>query len=377
MPVEIKEVQPTKKDLKHFIKFPFELYKGVKEYVTPLMSFEYSTLMKTENPAFDHCEAKYWLAYRDGKIVGRIAAILLREELETKGLARFGWIDFIDDKEVSAELIRHAEEWAVSKGATNIHGPLGFTDLDFEGALVGGYDQLATQATIYNYPYYIDHFEHLGFKKAVDWIEHRGFVPKEHPKRLERMASVVSKRFGLEVKHFKKTKELLKYAPGVFEVLNAAYSNLYGYYPLSQKQIDYYVKQYFDFIRKEYVTIITNETDQVVAVAISLPSLSKALQKANGSLFPFGFIHVLKAFKSNKHLDLFLIGVLPSYQKMGASVLIFNELFKAYVKNGVEYFSTGPMLEDNSAVQNLWNEYDEILDDSGIRRRCFVKQITA
>ncbi len=374
MSVAISEVL-SKKELKSFIKFPFDLYKGNSYYVPPIIGFELDTLLKDKNPAFDHADASYWLAKKDGKIVGRIAVIILHAELAEKSLARFGWVDFIDDLSVSKLLFETAKKWATSKGAKSIHGPLGFTDLDFEGALISGFDQMATQATIYNFPYYIDHYESLGFQKAVDWVEKRGFVPKENSKRLERSASIISKRFNLEVKKFKKAKELLKYAPGVFEVLNASYADLHGYYPLTQKQIDYYVDQYFGFVRKEYISIIVNEHDQVVAVAISLPSLSKAFKKAKGSLYPFGFISVLKAFKSNKHLDLFLIGILPEYQRKGAAAVIFNQLFKTYVANGVEYFSTGPMLAENTAVQNLWNDYKDLLDDVNIRRRCYIKEL--
>lgn len=374
MPIELKEVT-SKKELKQFIKFPFSLYKGNVHYVPPIIDFELSTLDKKKNPAFDHCEANYWLAYQEGRIVGRIAGIIHGAEFEEKSFVRFGWIDFIDDLEVSSLLLSAVAKWGKSKGATGIHGPLGFTDLDFEGALVSGFDQLATQATIYNYPYYIEHYEKYGLAKAVDWVEVRGFVPAEHSKRLARTASIVSSRFNIEVKKFSKAKQILDYAPGVFSALNESYKGLYGYYPLTKDQIAYYVDQYFGFIRKEYVCIVVNENDEVVGFAITLPSLSKAFQKAKGSLIPFGFYHVLKAFRSNKHLDLFLIGVTPDYQKKGANVLIFNELMKNYIQNGVKYVSTGPMLEENSGVQNLWNEYGQQIDSVDIRRRCFTKMI--
>lgn len=375
MNITIEEVL-NRKDLKAFIKFPFKLFKGNEYYVPPIIDFELSTLRKDKNPAFDHSDAVYYLAKKDNEIVGRIAGIIINDELSSKKLMRFGWIDFIDDKEVSKALFEKITNWGQSKSAERIHGPMGFTDLDFEGSLIAGFDKLATQATIYNYPYYHDHYEALGFEKVCDWVELRGSVPQEMPRKLPRVASIITSRFKLEVKKFKSSKEVLKYAKGVFELLNESYSHLYGYHALSEKQIKYYVDQYFAFIRIEYVTLIVNEYDDVVAFAISLPSLSRAFQRAKGSLYPFGFIHVLRAFKSNKHIDMFLIGVKPAYQKMGASPLIFHELLSTYIKNGVEYVSSGPMMEDNWGVLNLWNEYQENIDTTSIRRRCYIKPIT-
>ncbi len=376
MNITIEEVL-NRKDLKAFIKFPFKLFKGNEYYVPPIIDFELSTLRKDKNPAFDHSDAVYYLAKKDNEIVGRIAGIIINDELTSKKLMRFGWIDFIDDKEVSKALFEKITNWGQSKGAESIHGPMGFTDLDFEGSLIAGFDKLATQATIYNYPYYHDHYEALEFDKACDWVELRGSVPQEMPRKLPRVASIITSRFKLEVKKFKSSKEALQYANGVFNLLNESYSSLYGYIPLTENQIKYYVDLYFSFIRIEYVTIIVNEYDDVVAFAISLPSLSRAFQKAKGSLYPFGFIHVLRAFKSNKHIDMFLIGVKPAYQKMGASPLIFHELLSTYIKNGVEHVSSGPMMEDNWGVLNLWNEYQENIDTSSIRRRCYIKPIKA
>ena len=374
MSITVEEVVSAK-DLKAFIKFPIELYKQNPYYVPPIIDFEISTLSAKKNPAFDHSQAKYFLAKKEGKIVGRIAAIVLDKELAEKKLMRFGWIDFIDDKKVSEALMLKASEWGSSLGAEGVHGPMGFTDLDFEGSLIEGFDQLATQATIYNFAYYNEHYSSLGFEKACDWVELRGTVPTELPRRLSRTASIVQTRFNLEVVKVKSSKGFLKYADGVFALLNEAYSHLYGYYPLSQKQIKYYVDMYFGFIRKEYVTLIVSEQDEVVAFAISLPSLSKAFQKAKGSLFPFGFIHVLKAFRSNEHLDMFLIGVKPEWQKKGASPLIFHSLLSAYISKGVKTVASGPMMEDNWGVLNLWNEFQDNVNANSIKRRCYIKSI--
>ncbi len=372
-PISINQVT-TKAELKAFIKFPITLYKSNSYYVPPIIDFELSTLDSKKNPAFEHCLATYWIAKRGKQIVGRIAGIILKKELNEVKKARFGWIDFIDDHEVSSALFDTVSGWANSHGATQLHGPLGFTDLDFEGALIEGFDQLATQATIYNDPYYVDHYSEYGFEKAVDWVEYRGTVPDVIPQKLERIASLVKSRFKLTVLQFKKDNEIRKYAYEVIELLNRTYNHLYGYYPLSDAQIKYYVKLYFGFIRREYVNIITNEKGKIVAMAISMPSMSRSFQKAKGSLFPFGFVHVLKSFYSNKDLDLFLIAVDPEYQKLGTSAVIFHELFASYIKKGVKTISTGPMLEDNFGVQNLWTDYHGLIS-AKLRRRCFIKTL--
>ncbi|MEP1094388.1 MAG: hypothetical protein ABJG78_04730 [Cyclobacteriaceae bacterium] len=374
MSLEIHEVI-TKKELKAFIKFPFSLYKGNKYYVPPLIDFEMSTLRKDKNPAFEHADAAYWVVKKEGKIVGRIAGIKIDQELEEKSLIRFGWVDFIDDIAVTKMLFGKLSEWGKGFGATKFHGPLGFTDLDFEGALTSGFDQQPTQATIYNHAYYIDHFKELGYQTSASWIEFRAFVPKEVPRRIARSAQLVGKRFNFTLKKFKKTKDILKYAPGVFEILNESYAHLYAYHALSEKQIQYYIDQYFGFIRKEYVGIVVNEKDEVIAMALCMPSLSTAFQKAKGSLFPFGFIHVLKAFYSNEYLDLFLIGARPDYQKLGATAVIFNELTQMLIDKKVKYVSTGPMLLENRAAINNWESNKEILDDVDITRSCFSGEI--
>ncbi|MBC6425748.1 MAG: hypothetical protein GDA51_04620 [Ekhidna sp.] len=370
MSLQIEEVS-SKKDLKRFIKFPFQLYKGSAAYVPPLIEFEMNTLLKEKNPSFENADARYWVVIKDGKIVGRIAAIVLDHELKEKQLARFGWIDFIDDYNVSSLLLDTAKEWIENRGANAIHGPMGFTDLDFEGALTEGFDELATQATIYNYPYYIDHYKEWGMEASVSWTEMRGGVPKEVPRRVKRAASIVTGRFKLSVKKFKKTKDLLKYANGVFEVLNASYANLYGYHALTPKQIDYYIDQYFSFVRREYICIVVNEDDKVIGFGISLPSLSTAFQKAKGSLFPFGFIHVLRSFLWGKHIDLFLIGILPEYQKMGAIALIIDDLCSTYIKKGANCVSNGPALDDNHAILNSWREFNL---EPKIKRSVFLRK---
>lgn len=377
MPLTINKVT-SKSDLKKFIKFPFELYKGVPQYVPPIISFEESTFSKEKNPAFEHCDAELWLVFRDGKIVGRIAGIVHNTELAEKSLARFGWIDFIDDSIVFDALIKVVSDWALSKGATKIHGPMGFTDFDFEGTLIDGYEHLATQATIYNYPYYVNHFERVGFEKACDWIEIRSAkpIPQEIPKRLERKAEIISNRFKIKAKEFTKSKEYRKYGQDIFKALNDAYKDLYGFYPLTEKQITYYMDLYFSLLRQDLMTIVVDENDKVIGFALTIPSFSKAFQKAKGHLFPFGFLHVLKAFKWERSLDLLLIFAKPEYQKLGVSAIMFHELFKTCIENNIEHLATGPMLENNFNVRNLWTEFLEPDNYLEIRRRCFIKEIT-
>ncbi len=373
MTFQIHDIETN--ELKRFIKFPFGLYKGNPYYVPPVIDFEISTLSATKNPALKNAMAKYWVVKEGKKIVGRVAAILLNKEFEDKKLVRFGWIDFIDNFQVSKLLLDTVEQFARNHGAKGVHGPLGFTDLDFEGTLISGFEEMATQATIYNYPYYKEHFEKLGYEKACDWFEMRGTVPEKMPEHLEKTALLIGSRFGIRSKKIKKNKDLLSYSKQAFDLLNETYSGLYGYYPLDDEQIAYYTKLYFDFIRKEYVSLIVNDSNEVVAFAITLPSLSRAFQKSKGSLYPFGFIHILRSFYSNKHLDLFLIAVKPEYQKRGAFALIFYELLGIFLKNGVKYLSTGPMMAQNNSVLNSWNRFEEHIDARKIQRRCFIKKI--
>ena len=372
MSLVLTEVK-QKNILLKFIKFPFELYKNCPFYVPPLIDFELSSLTP-KNPAFEISQVKLLLALRDGVIVGRIAGIILDAEKEDKNMVRFGWIDFIDDKTVSTALIQGVIDWAKPFGITGIHGPLGFTDFDFEGTLIEGFDELATQVGIYNFPYYADHFKSLGFSKACDWIEGRGVVPKELPIRMVRSASLIKNRFKLQTKKIKSKSQIKTYSKGIFQTLNNSFTNLYGFYTLTDKQIDYYIDAYFGFVRKEFVTIIVNEKDEVVACAITLPSISRALQKAKGKLYPFGFVHLLKAFRNNDTLDMLLIAVNPQYQKLGASQLIFFELLSNFIEKKVGMVNSAIMLEDNHNVINLWNEFRGNVT-AMIRRRCFIKSI--
>jgi len=374
MSVEIREVV-SKRDLKKFIRFPYALYKNHPCWVPPLRFDEMNTLHKDKNPAFEVCDARYWLAYKDGKIAGRVAAIHNKPYVEkwNKSYLRFGWIDFIDDEEVSRALIDAVEGWARELGMAAVHGPLGFTDLDNEGMLVEGFDELGTLATIYNYPYYPEHLEKLGYKKDADWLEFQATVPDEIPDKIERLAQQIMKKANLRLLKVKKRKELLAYTDQMFDVLDNAYSVLYGVVPLTRKQVEYYVKQYFGFVRPEYISMILNGEDRVVGFGVSMPSLSRALQRNRGRLFPFGFISMLQALKSDELIDLYLIGVEPEWQGKGVNVLVIYDILKSFVENKVHLVESNPELEENYKVQRQWKYFDLRQHK---RRRCFIKELT-
>ena len=373
MGITIKEVG-SRRDMKKFISFPYKLYSGSKYWVPPLRFDEMNTLRRDKNPAFDFCDVKYWLAYKDGKIAGRIAGIINRRYIEKwkNKYARFGWIDFIDDESVSKLLLDKVENWARENGMEAIQGPLGFTDLDYEGMLVEGFEELGTMVAIYNYPYYPVHLEKFGYEKDVDWIEFEIKAPQEVPEKIDKVANIVIKKQNLRVLKVKKSKELIPYAKDMFHVLDIAYRDLFGFVPLTDKQVDLYIKQYFGFIRPDYISIVLDKNDRVVAFAITMPSLSRALQKSNGRLFPFGFIHLLKAMKKNDLIDLCLIGVLPEYQGKGVNVILFNELTKIFINNNITKTESNPELEENYKVQAQWKLFEKRQHK---RRRCYIKHL--
>jgi len=375
MSVIIKEVT-TKKELRNFVKFNIDLYKNNPYHVPGLIDEEMMTLSREKNPAFEFGEAIYFLAYKNEKIAGRIAGIINHKSNETwnQQNARFGFVDFIDDEEVADKLFEAIEHWARKKNMTHLQGPLGFTDLDHEGMLIKGFNQLGTMATIYNYPYYPKHMERMGYIKDQDWYEFKITVPKIVPDKHFRICEIVKKKYGLKILKFKKRKEIWPYAHKIFETLNEAFTPLYGFAKLTPKQIDYYVNMYIPMIRLDFVTIIIREEDDaVVGFGITLPSLSKALQKAKGSLFPFGFIYLLKALYTNpKIADFYLMGVLPEYQNKGVSALIFGDIIPTYNKAKVKYAETNPELETNNAVQSQWDDFEH---EHHKTRRAFIKQL--
>ncbi len=335
------------RDLKRFVSFQYSLYDGNRYWVPPPRGDELKSLRKDKNPAFDFCDAAYWLAYDNGKIVGRIAGIINKKcnERWNEKAARFGWFDFVDDREVSSTLLGEAEKWAARNGMESIHGPLGFTDMDGEGALVEGFEEVSTLGALYNYPYYPQHIENAGYVKDADWVEYEVAGPKEINQDVQRVAEIALRRYNLRVLKAKKAKEMLPYAKEIFYVLNEAYKDLYGFVALSDKQIDMYVKQYFGFIIPEYVPIVLDSDNRVAAFGITMPSMSEAFQKNKGRLFPFGFVPVLRAMKNNRKADLYLPAVRPDMQNKGVNAILMNEVNKVFVKNRIEKVETNRELE--------------------------------
>lgn len=376
MSVIINKVR-TKEDLKKFIQFGIDLYEGNEYFVPPLIYDERDTLNWSKNPAFDHCDATYFLAYRDEEIVGRIGVIINHKanEIWNERNARFGFVDFIDDKEVVDALFGAAESWARSRGLEKIHGPLGFTDFDHEGMLVEGFDQISTLSTIYNYPYYVEHMERMGYVKDQDWIEFLISIPKEMPERFLRASEIVKKRSGLDIKHLQSKKDVMPYARDIFKLLNRAYKELYGFVELTDRQIDYYVDMYIPLLRLEFLTLVIRQEDnKLVGVGIGLPSIAKALQKAKGRFMPSGWYHLYKALKGkgNNVLDLLLVAVDPEYQGKGLNALLFNEFIPAANRLGFEYAESNPELEVNSKVHSMWNGLET---KQHKRRRAFIKDL--
>jgi ribosomal protein S18 acetylase RimI-like enzyme len=372
MSVTIQEVR-NKKDLRQFIRVPFSLYKGNKYWVPPLWSDEWNTLDAAKNPSFEYCRAKYYLARRNGQIVGRVAGIINDRYIEKWGQrnCRFGWLDFIDDREVSGALLDAVTQWGLENGMTSLQGPMGFTDLDKEGMLIEGFDQLATLATLYNHPYYPQHLESMGFEKDADAVEFIVTTPKEIPEKVLRIQNLVLERSKLRLVKGGK-KKLIRYARGIFHLINEAYTDLYGVVELTEKQIDVYIKQYFGFINPDYVKIVVDGNDKVVAFGIAIPCLTHALQKSRGRILPFGFIHLLLALKFPKEIELLLIAVKPEYQSRGLTSILMTELTRKCIENSIRRAETNPELEENTQVQAIWKHFDSRLHK---RRRFYIKSI--
>ncbi len=374
MSVLIKEVN-GRSDLRKFINFPLKLYAGCDKFVPSFMFDEKATFIPEKNPAYEYCESKQWLAYKDGKLAGRIAGIINHKYIDRWGkkAARFGWIDFIDDEEVSSALINKVIEWARGYSLEYVHGPLGFTDMDYEGMLIEGFEEMGTLPTIYNYPYYPEHLTKLGFEKEVDWVEFEIKVPEKIPEKAERIAEIVKQKFGIRVFDAKKSKDFIPYGKDLFGMLNNAYKDLFGFVELTDKQIDKYIKQYIGFVVPDYLKILLDKDDRVAGFVIAMPSLTKALQKSKGRLFPTGFIHILKALKkSNRYLDMYLGAIRPDLQGKGADALLMTELTRSAIKNGIITAETSIELETNVLVQSHWKYFE---NRQHKRRRCFIKKI--
>lgn len=376
MAVEIRPVKATKSELRKFVKFGISFYDGNKYFVPPLVMDDVNTLFPGSNPAFDFCEAQSFMAYRDGKPVGRITGIINNKVNGRSGkkTVRFGFIEFIDDREVSEALFNAVEEWGRSRGMEEIAGPLGFTDMDHEGMLTFGFDELGTMATIYNYEYYPRHLIDRGMKPEAEWVEYRFEVPEKVPDKVQRIAEIVKQRFKLRIARPETKKELKnRYGKALFDVINEAYDKLYGYSPLSDRQIEHYIDQYLGILRLNDVCVIVDENDSLVGVGIAMPSFSVALQKSRGEFLPFGWYHLLKAWMGNTDtVDLLLIAVRPEYQSKGVNALLMSELIPNYIKNGYKYAESNPELATNASVHNQWQYFDK---RQHRRRAVFSKKI--
>ena len=374
MAIIIKKVS-NKKELKTFIRFNYELYKNNPYSVPDLYDDMLGTFSPQKNAAFEFCEADYFLAYKDDKVVGRVAAIINRRANETwnKKEVRFGWIDFVDDPEVSKALLDQVEAWGKERRMEAMVGPLGFTDLDAEGMLVEGFDQLSTMSSIYNYPYYSQHMERLGFEKEADWVEFKLTVPDKLPEKFVRISEIILQKYKLKIKKLKRSEIKEKnYGQKIFDLINEAYAPLYGYSKMTQGQINQYIKTYLPLIDLRMVSLVEDEAGELVAVGISMPSLSEALQKAKGKMLPFGWYHLLKAlfFKKPKVLDLLLVGVKPEYQSKGVNALLFYDLVPIYQQMGFQYGESNPELEVNKKVQAQWSAFESVQHK---RRRAYKK----
>ena len=374
MNITLKEVA-TRKELKDFVHFPNELYKDNPYYVPQIESMDRDTLDPKKNHAFEVCEGKCWLAYDEkGKIVGRVAGIINHRYNEKVGekICRFGFIDFIDNQDVSKALMNAVERYAKEKGMTMVSGPTGFLEFDAAGILVEGFDQIPTAYGKYNAPYYEQHLINIGYKKEVDFVEYRILVPDVIPERYARFAEVVAEKNELHQAVLRKRSDVNPYLDGVFACMNAAYSKLHDFSELTPGQCDDLKKQFLSNINVDFVSIVLDKNEKVVAFGVGLPSLSLAMQKAKGRLFPFGFIHILKALKKNDTIDLLLIAIDDEYQNKGVNAMIFDKFAQGITKNGIKYIESTRELEDNTTVRNLWGRFEHTLHK---RARVYNKSI--
>lgn len=376
MPLTIRPVT-TKKEMKQFICFNYALYKDSPYAVPELYTDVRDTLDPNKNAAFEFCEAQPFIALRDGKVVGRIVAIINHKanSVWNKKAVRFGWVDFIDDVEVVDALFATVEQWGRERGMTEAHGPLGFTDFDPEGMLVEGFDRIGTMATIYNYPYYPVHLERMGYVKDVDWMEYLLTAPEALPEKHARITRIVKEKYGLRVmKYTSHSKLARERGVAIFELLNEAYADLYGFSALSHKQIQQYINSYLPLLDLRLVPIIVDKNDNLIGFGVLLPSLAKAFQKARGFMFPFGWWHLVKALKwnSTQTTEMLLVAVKPEYQGKGAVALIFDDIIPVHNNLGYKWSESNPELESNSKMQAQWDYFER---ENHKRRRAYMKKI--
>lgn len=376
MPVTIKTVE-SRKELKTFVKFPLELYKDCPYYVPNLFLDEMDTLNMDVNPMGKYSKSRKFLAYKDGKVVGRVIAIIneLANRQWNHAEVRFGWMDFIDDREVSKALLEAVIAFGKENGMTQLTGPLGFTDFDNEGCVVEGFDDISSFMLKYNYPYYGAHFEALGLTKVNDWLEYRIYVPEQVPDKVVRAANLVAERYQLHVRKVTK-KEVISedYGHKLFDLVNLTYKNLFDFTVFPPEMVDYYIKTFLGILNMKYVTLVEDANGKLVALALTMPSIARAVKKGNGYLFPFGWYHLLKSMylKHEEALELMLIAVDPEYQNRGVHAMLFNEIIPNLIEGGFKYGESNAEMETNTKVQNIWNMYQK---EFKRRRRVFTKEI--
>lgn len=369
----------TKKELKLFTKFKLRLYKGNPFAALPLYADEREALLDGRNPALKAYPHQVFLAKRDGKVVGRVVAIInhVSNRKEGTNYVRFGFIDFIEDMEVAEALIRAVEEWGRRHGMTAIHGPLGFTDFDPEGMLIEGFDQLSTIACLYNYPYYPEFFRRMGFESVAEWVEYKIFVPDEVPDKYRRIADIVQQKYGLRIKRFRRIGDIVRagYGRQLFQLLNVCYAHLYGFSELSDEMIEYYIRKYVPLLRLELLTLIVNEKDELVCFGVALPSLTRAMQRARGRMFPLGFYHLLRALYGRRArvCDLMLVAAHPDVQNIGAAALLFTDMIPQFRRLGTEYAESNPELVDNQRIHALWGGFDKVQHKRRVVFACDIR----
>lgn len=373
MHIEVKQVK-RKSDMRRFIRFYTNLYKNNSCVAFPPHLDESDTLNKQKNPAMAHCSAEYWIAYSNGKVVGRIAAIINYLECIklNKSIGRIGWFDFIDDKSVSEALINRATEWLKSNNIDTVHGPLGFTDLDKQGSLIDGFNEQGTYATNYNFEYYKDHYENIGFTKSTDWVEFELKISDQGLNKMNRISEFVKHKYNVHAIEAKSKSAIKDYAPGIFQLMNECYKDLYGYIPLNTDQMEKYTKMFIGLINPELIGLVADSNNKLIGFGISMPSFTEAARKARGKLIPTGWIHFLKALKKNDTLDLYLLAVAPGYQNKGVNSIIMSQIVNNAIKFGITKAETNIELEDNSKVQDMWKFFDSRMHK---RRRCYIKSI--
>lgn len=374
MSISVKEVI-SKKDLKKWIMFPNSLYKDNKYFVPFLANDEMETFSPSKNPAYAFCETKLFLAYKDGEIVGRIAGLINHayNKKWSKNAIRFTRFDFIDDYEVSEALFQKVVDWGKENGLTEIMGPIGFTDMDHEGMLIEGFEEFNLSITFYNYPYYIDHMEHLGLRKDVDWFEYRINVPEILDPRFSRISNRICDKNGYSVVTYNSRKVLYNDALEAFKIIDIAFSKLYGTVPLTPEVIKHAIDGYVPVVNLDYVCSIKDKDGNIIGFGVLVPSIAKALKKSNGKMLPFGVFRLLKALNGkNDTLEMFFVAIKPEYQLLGIPAILINTLAPKIIENGVKYCETGPMLETNTAVHSMWRHFEK---RQHRRRRCYIKSI--